>query len=103
MARDARRRVLVVGVDADDHDVLVGVGVVQLGQARHEGVVDGTFGAHEDDDDGLLVGNVGERPGFAVEIFQGEVRDGLPDAAGRLGLFGLRLAAGQGDEREQQQ
>src|SRR5262249_22204747 len=68
--------------------------LVQLGEARHEGVVDRALRAEEEHDDGLLVLQARQRPPLARSIGKGEFVDLLPD----LGRGGVRAQGGSAGE-----
>ena len=94
MGGDADGRILVVRIDGDERHVARGISLVQLGQARQVGVVDGTLGAEEDDDNRLLRLLVLQRPVLAAGVREGE-------GTHRLG-GGFRVSAGEQDRKQEQ-
>jgi hypothetical protein len=67
---DVFRVVLAVRVDGEELHALVGISLVQLGQARHEGIVDRTLRPDEDDHDRLAVLQVRQRPDLAGDVLE---------------------------------
>ncbi len=102
VSSDALRRVLLVGIDAEERDTLLGVFAVHVPQHRNEGVAERALRTEEDNHDGLLLLQIGERHrAIVARVLEGEGQD-LAAGVGRLGRFALQRVTGEDKERGEQ-
>src|SRR5262249_50381514 len=79
MGGDALGSILPVGIDGNQLHAFFSIVPVQVTENRHKGVVDGTLGAEEDDNNSLAVSAASERERFARVVLQCEVLNSESD------------------------